>query len=165
MKSIIGESAFLREVRFFKLLTHTYFLAYLPIYFFVVLFAIAAIYFSSDVIESEGANIGRHDFFTGLFLIALIAPVLETAILVILVLLWGQVLDKSCYVALVVAVIFGLMHGYISVVFGIVQVWPFFVQSYLFSIRRQIKVASAISGAHMLNNLLMIGVYWGAESL
>lgn len=165
MKSTLGEPAFLREARFFKLLTHAYFYAYVPIYFFAILFSIAAIYLSSDVIESEGANIGGHDFVTGLFLIAFIAPVLETAILVSLVLLWGQVLDKNFHVALVVAVIFGLMHGYISVVFGIVQVWPFFVQSYFFSVRRSIKVASAISGAHMLNNLLMIGFYWGAESL
>lgn len=125
MKSILGESAFLREFRFFKLLTHTYFYAYIPIYFFAILFAIAAIYFSSYVIESEGANIGGYDFFTGLSLIALIAPVLETTILVILVLLWGKVLNKSLHVALVVAAIFALMHGYISVVFGIVQAWPF----------------------------------------
>lgn len=151
--------------RYFGLLCKIFLYSYFPVYFLILLLVLVSLLVAPEIIESEGAGISNYDYYFSFMLFGVISPILETLMLVLIVVLGQKITDNHVFNALFVALFFGLMHVYVSVIYGLVQFWPFLLQGYLFSIKRSVKTATAIIGAHMINNILMISLYWWAESL
>ena len=159
-----SKSSFTRNYSYVHQVLRVYICSYIPIYLLAFGIGLYAVFFRPEVLESETVDIGAYTIVAGFVLVGMVGPIVETMILVLLGVVGNRVFKRRLYTALFVGAAFSLMHGFFNVYWGVVQFWPFFFQGYLFAVRPTAKTAAVVAGAHMINNILVVGLFWMAET-
>lgn len=142
---------------FFSLAARLYIVSYIPAYLIAVVLYVVLVVFSHEGVYSGYADVRFDgvDIISGTILIGVVNPFIETVIMAVLVRLGLMIKINRMAISMLVSLVFFGMHSYLDIYIGIVQIWPFFFQCYIYISHRGWKGGSAVFTAHSFNNLIL----------
>lgn len=138
------------------MIVRLYAISYLPAYILSMVFFLVLVLVSPGSLEASDDN-AKFDLYSALFgfiVIGILNPLIETLVLVILAKLALMFKLRKLIVIFFITLFFFFLHAFFDVYWGLVQAWPFMVQSYTYVYRAEWKSAIYIFSAHSINNML-----------
>jgi len=101
--------------------------------------------------------------FKDMIWIIVISPIVETFILAGFIVIIQKMINNRFIVSLILALLFGALHGIFGALWFFGAAWPFFVFAYSYSVWREISFSHAIMAAwipHLLHNTTSFSIMY-----